>query len=541
MGALSNPLNPIFLALYAEIHYTLRGLISRLKRNQPEIIADTPFRLNPGYPIPILCVVKDADKFPIRIEAIRAEVKYEGGKVQEYHFALNPTPLKQRFWFKVLHLPPKRGYVGKALIKVYFRCSNAKRSFEVINHNYKGSSNYPLEVYLSAEPLPTFEGWHYGEPHYHSFYTDDHAEFGGPVVEVAQLARAMGLDWLAITDHSFDLDDLYGNPVSRDPSLNKWKRLREEINRVNQKSYDFVTILGEEISCGNAQGKNIHLLAYGINNYLPGAGDSMEKWFRTRPDLSLPQVLEQVSADGGVAYAAHPEAEYSIGQRVLTGRGNWRSRDYKQPGLSGVMFWNGADKKAFQKGYRKWVRLLLEGRHLYFIGGNDAHGDFNRFRQLRIPLVMLQESQEQVFGMVRTCLYCPGPLTRESILEGLRKGKAVVTNGPLAIFTVKNESGHKAMIGESIEGKKVTLNIRAKSTNEFGDFEKIIILRGDLKERKELVERVVFGEELKDPKVVEDLDYLLQLENPSYVRLEVVSQLGQKTFRGYTNPIWINP
>lgn len=539
MKPLSNLFDPFFLALYAEIHYTLRGLISRLKRNQPEIIADVPFRLNPENLIPILCIVKDADRFPVRLESIQAEVEYASGEVQKDSFVLSPTWLNRRFWFKVFHIVPRRGYSGKVSINVRFQLSGSKRSFEVVNHNYKGSSNHPLEVYLSEEPLPTFEGWHYGEPHYHSSHTDDQVEFGAPVAEAVEMAKAMGLSWLAVTDHSFDIDDVYGDPMRKDPQLTKWNRLKEETTQVNHNNDHFVTVLGEEISCGNARSKNIHLLAYGIENFLPGAGDGMERWFQTRPDLPLSQVLKRIAEDGGVAYASHPEVKLSVGQRVFTGRGWWENEDYGQPGLSGLQFWNGADEKAFQRGYERWIQFLLKGKRLYFIGGNDAHGDFNRFRQIRIPLLMLRESRDQIFGKMRTCLYCPEPLTPEEIVEGLRKGRVVVTDGPLVVFTVEDEEGKQAMVGESMEGRRVALNIRAKSTAEFGDIERITIIRGDLREKREVIEKTIEGSELENPREAGGLNYPLKLKNPSYIRIEIASCQGQKTFHGYTNPIWV--
>jgi len=49
---------PLFL--YAETHYRFPYFFSLLRKNEPEIIADAPHRIEPGSPLPILILIKDA-------------------------------------------------------------------------------------------------------------------------------------------------------------------------------------------------------------------------------------------------------------------------------------------------------------------------------------------------------------------------------------------------------------------------------------------------------------------------------------------------
>ena len=47
--------------LYAEMHYRWWPLPSRYFRKEPEILADAPRRVEPGQPLPLLLLVKDAN------------------------------------------------------------------------------------------------------------------------------------------------------------------------------------------------------------------------------------------------------------------------------------------------------------------------------------------------------------------------------------------------------------------------------------------------------------------------------------------------
>ena len=53
---------PLFL--YAETHYRFKYFFSFLKKQEPELLADAPHRVEPGKDIPILILSKDADRYP---------------------------------------------------------------------------------------------------------------------------------------------------------------------------------------------------------------------------------------------------------------------------------------------------------------------------------------------------------------------------------------------------------------------------------------------------------------------------------------------
>ena len=69
----------------------------------------------------------------------------------------------------------------------------------------------------------------------------------------------MGLNFVAFTDHSYDLDDLADNFQKNDPNLQKWDHFKAEVTEVQLKQDKLLIIPGEEVSVGNHKNQNIHL------------------------------------------------------------------------------------------------------------------------------------------------------------------------------------------------------------------------------------------------------------------------------------------
>ena len=534
------PWFPWYIALYPEIHYTFGLFFSRLRHSQPEIVVDCPHRIEPGKTIPLLCLIKHANRFPVHLHSIKVQLHYDQEEREEIQLWNTSSRIQDYLWYRTFHLEPKQGYSGDIVITTELQIQKGKRPFHIFNHNYRGGGQSPLRVHIAKTSLPRLDNWYDGESHCHSFHSDDQVEFGAPVQPTVDMAEALGLKWLAVTDHSYDLDDTYGNSLQRDDMLLKWNRLKSEIEEVNTTGKCFV-LLGEEVSCGNARNKNVHLLAFGIKNLIPGSGDGAERWFRTKPEYPIKEVLRRVKLDGGIAYAAHPEERFTLGERFMLRRGHWETTNYDLPDFSGLQFWNGKKDKAFQAGYERWVEMLLKGRRIFFIGGDDSHGDFNTFRQIRIPLLRMINSPHKVFGKVRTSLYCEGKLDEKGILAALREGHIVVTSGPFVTCWAKNETGQRVTIGDTISGKTITLDIVAKSTEEFGDIECITLIEGHVHERRERRQRLTPGLTIHERKEIVIKGISIHIKNPLYIRLEATSRGAKESYYAYTNPIWLNP
>jgi hypothetical protein len=539
------PFDPFLLALYAEVHYTFRLGLSLLSSDLPEIIADLPWRVDPPNPLPVLCLIKDAHRYPVHLDEIAITVLSEGTVRHRRTCPMRGVVIAEDFWHHLIEIP--RRDLPDGPVRVDIRFSGRRRggprrnrTFRFHNDNYRRLSHRPLRTTLAREPLPRLPGWYPGEPHAHSSLTADQAEFGAPPEVTARMARALGLRWMALTDHSYDLDDMPDDPLTNDPRVGKWRRLKGTIDVLNERYDDFTTLLGEEVSCGNARGRNVHLLTYEVPDFIPGSGDSAERWLRTRPTLSIRQVLDRVRQAEGAAYAAHPEESGSPLERLLLRRGVWTTGDSAQSGLHGLQIWNGRRDGSLWRGRDHWIRLLLKGHGLGLLGGNDAHGNFNRFRQLRVPLVAMRESTQQIFGQVRTYLRCPRSPDRTALLEALRGGRAVITDGPLVTFTATNEKRHSADIGECLAGEAFDVEISARSTPEFGALERIDLFLGKIGGRENRIRSYRRGRDFSGRYRAEVSDRIGELKARAYLRVEAESAEGPRTRLAITNPLWFN-
>jgi hypothetical protein len=250
--------------------------------------------------------------------------------------------------------------------------------------------------------------------------------------------------------------------------------------------------------------------------------------------------LGDIHRSGGTAFAAHPEEGGSPLERILLRRGKWTWADYLHSGLAGLQVLNGRHGRPVERGLERWVKLLLQGRALVLIGGNDAHGNFNRFRQLRLPFVALRESQEQVFGRMRTYLFCPERLSRDRIMAALGRGQAVVTDGPLATLTVRNRQGQRAAVGGSLRGDEFTVEISARSSEEFGALEKVDLFWGRIGAEETNLASFRRGGNFRGENAADIIAGPFRLEDRGYLRLEARSRSAAEARRALTNPVWIN-
>lgn len=526
------------IILYAETHYKFKGIYSRFFKREPEIIADAPIRVEPGRAIPVLLLIKDACRFPIQLKSVIIELGQNNAVLLKKDFSLNEMLDSQRYWFNIFHIEPPSGVAGFIEIDVAFCFEINGKTKWYRNDNYRISSHEPLRVNVAEEPLPRFEGWHFGDFHYHSNYTEDQVEFGAPLPVTVEMARAMGLSFFAVTDHSYDLDDREDSWVINDPNLHRWKRLWEEVAELNAQSSDFVILPGEEVSAGNSRNRNVHLLIINDRNFYPGKGDGAEQWFRTAPDLSITQVLDSIPSEA-LALAGHPEMPFPFLQWLLIRRGGWSKADFEHAKLHGLQLWNGELDNSFFFASKNWVRLLLEGKRKIIVAGNDAHGNFNRFRQIGFPFFTMRENHGQLFGKMRTAVKVNGEITISKIIEAVKMGSVQITTGPVVELSVRNEEGDIAGLGEEISGKHLEIICKTKSTPEFGRLFLLKIRIGDLgkKQETDLLKKENF-----------DLLYYNEIKinltesfAGCYIRAEVTTKLEDGALsRCLTNPIWLH-
>lgn len=524
------------LILYAETHYSFTGIYSRFKKNEPEIIIDLPHRLDPATMLPILLLVKDSNRFPVYIKHMHIVITQDDRTIYEETITVDREFRGEKYIDELFYIDLNDQIKGKLSIDVSIEIINRSMTYRYHNDNYRISSHAPFQTYRSDTPLPQSAGWVWGDLHYHTSYTEDHVEFGAPLFPSLVLFRAMGLSFFAATDHSYDLDDCEGNFLKNDSHLKKWHNFLEEANSINANQYDFVIMPGEEVSVGNGKDRNVHMILLNNRVFVPGKGDSAEVWLRNKPDTSIHEVLSEIS-DDAIAIAAHPEIPAPFLEWLLIRRGKWEADDYSHDRLAGLQVWNGISDLHLRNGIHQWVQLLLNDRKLFIYAGNDAHGNFNRFRQIGFPFWTMRESYDQIAGKVRTGVKINGDLTTSTLNESLRNGRCIITNGPFVEFSLTNEHGEQAEIGGTIAGGKFTLQVHAKSSEEFGQLDHLKIFIGDIDNKRELLLKNIqidSGQYIFSANLSVD-----NVPSKAYIRIMLSSIQHDREFFCWTNPIWI--
>ena len=446
-----------------------------------------------------------------------------------------------------------------------------------------------LKVHVGV-PLPKpAANWFYGDTHFHTEYTNDPKEFGGQLTAVRDAANAMGLDFITTTDHASDLADVgwQGWFGCWDLCQASWDDLKKRINELNDGN-GLLFIWGEEITCqavdGDGAKGGIHLLVYNNDSFISGKINAANI-----PEFSLENRLKELDSTA-LAYAAHPMDSLDI--VVLHQIAEWSTQNYNtalaDPLFKGLEIWNTRKTKRYclieeipenlcpklnldfyvnpfdedgqwpidvanwdeklVAGIEKWDELLRVDldplRKIFISGGSDAHGDLNYTIGGVGPLIALNDN---AMGKVKTLVYASGGKNRENILNGLRNGRSVVTDGPVVIFGIDRDqngrlegNGSDVIIGDHIvlpQGDATTFFIQWISTDEFGDIDEIVIFRGDTHQTQPVERYQLNGKE----------GSLTWSQNATmapgtyYYRVEarVKDEHGNIAYRCYTNPIWV--
>lgn len=512
--------------LYAETHYRFKYFFSYLKKNEPEIIADIPSRLKKGQKLPLLIIVKDADKYPVELKLIEI---YENTK-KLFSREVN-TKISDPYKDIINYFDSNVFLVGEHSlgIKISYRVNGKDKICFADNH--RGTSHRGLPIYISSDSLPCFDNCILGETHSHTNYTSDQVEFGASLSATAILAKALGLNFYCATDHSYDLDDDENNYLTNDPELKKWVAFRKEIKKINLEDDNTLIIPGEEVTVHTAKEKNVHILVYNSEKYFPGSGDSGEKWFRNRSELSIPELISKIT-DSSAVFAAHPAETPPFLQRIFINRGIWRSEDCRVEGIDGLQFINGGEDEFNTLGKNLWINQLLKGYRLIGIAGNDAHGNFARFRQVGFPFFTMRENYLHLFGKWWTGVYMdPIEKDADQVILMIKKGNCYLTNGPAIQMQVFSEGKWYPMGSNCSNPEKLKLEFL--STEEFSEIKEIVLIAGNI---ENMVETEYFNDILTGAVYDYKKEIILKsLPVKGYLRSEVITASAHQAF---SNPIW---
>lgn len=521
------------IGLYAETHFRFWIPFSRYFRREPELIFDTPWRLQPGQTPTIFLVIKEAHTYPVQLTSVAITVYQDGHEIHKQSWQLqqmvNEKQSQLEFALTNCQLPS-----GEVEIKpiLNYIVNGQLRQMEV--DNYPQIAKKPLHITIADERLPILPGWLAGDTHLHSSLTNDQIEFGAALEQLQHGAQLLGLDFLTATDHSYDLDDQPDNYLVNDPDLVKWHHSRHQIEKMNV-SHGPTIIPGEEISVSNTRGATVHFLHYNDPVYFPGSGDSGDDWPKVRSQLSIDQVLAQRS-DNTVSIGAHTAYQFPWLPRILLNRGSWETTDHENPLLDGVQILCGTPAStAFQDSRQLWINALLNDQKLAAYGGSDAHGNFNRNWHVKIPLWSLGSHEDQIFAQSRTLLRSDSTQTND-LIEAMQARRTALTTGPVGDLIVRS-NGVQYGIGDILKinrNLEINITINGLSTVEFGSEMDVALYWGDLSYRQESILYHAV-----------DLNYKFERSIPfspaadGYLRLEITSEGSRWPGVYLSSPIWI--
>jgi len=521
------------IGLYAETHFRFRIPFSRYFKQEPELIFDTPWRLEPGQKLSIFLVVKDAHLYPVKLESVEIEVSQNNQKLCTQKWILNQDSRDRQidfeFSFSDCELPFGEVEIFPTLT---YSLSGKQRHMRI--DNYRGTRKTPLRVTIASEGLPKFAGWQTGDTHLHSSLTNDQIEFGASLEQTRRAAQLLGLDFITATDHSYDLDDQPDDYLKNDPELEKWKQSREQITALNKDNH-LTIIPGEEISVANARGATVHFLHFNDPVYFPGSGDSGEDWPKLKSQLSIDDVLAQRSPQT-VSVGAHTAYKFPWFQRVLLKRGFWEDKDHNNPELDGVQILCGTPAyTAFHTSRQLWIDALLKGQKLGVYGGSDGHGNLNRNWHVTLPMWSLGTHEDQIFAQSRTIVRSKSTDTSD-IVEAMKQRRTALSTGPIGDLAITFKAT-SCGIGDTFMARKndiLKMTYRGLCTEEFGSLMDVTVYTGNLETREETL--LFHHSEMSDGfEIVQNF----KVPGKSYLRLEISSDGSRWPGIYVSSPIWI--
>ncbi len=527
-----------FLAAYAETHFRFFPHFPNLLfKKEPEIIFDLPRRLDPGQNLPIVLLLNEIHRFTIEPLTVAITISRKAQKpilfnfndLEKYEISHSLDKQLRVFIFTITR---EELADGEVFINAALTFKKGRRIETILNDNLFSSSKLPFSCFISPNHLPCNELCLYGDLHVHSMYSQSHVEFGPPLGVIDRIASSSGLSFAGITDHSYDLACSISNYLKQDQSLTRWNALKNELNE----KFKTVLIHGEEISCLNNDRKAVHLCALGLNDYISGTIDGGRRNNnRAFKQLTISQAVDEVHRQGGICFAAHPGSRAGILQQIFLHRGTWSLKD-AEASLDAFQALNSGYNGSWDRGKAMWIKMLQSGRRIPLLAGNDAHGDFNRYRAISAPFLSIYENSQRFMGCSKVGVY--NTLRDASaIFNSIKNGSTFITTGPYISINYDLSPTSHAVSSRSIASTLKRLYLHAESTPEFGQLISLRVLTGS---QGSVNERVIFTKSCKAGTYEINEEFSIEdLCSPAYIRAEVKSSKGEEVFQGYTSPCYL--
>jgi len=339
-------------------------------------------------------------------------------------------------------------------------------------------SPYNFSKIINPQP-----GWYRGDFHVHS---NASADGDYPPTLVAEIARAEGLDFIALTDHN---------------TIEGYKDISEGL--------DFLVIPGLEVTLDRGH----------INVFcLEGWRDWMEGICGDRTTTPLPdryrsadELTTQITKQGLLTSINHP----------LLPPWAWLYNETDLRNIHCVELWNDLYWPDHVHGNPKavalWTKWLDAGLRITAIGGSDYH----------YPPRPEENKYGERLGMPTTYVYAE-QLSGEGILHGLMKHRAYVTRGPQIIFRAEM-NGVEYRIGDDLGVQEGEIRFAAAILHKPVTMQVYLIKNG----------QVIASQRIQGKEASLEFHDLVASPSPGWYRLDINDQEGQPL--AITNPIFLGP
>ncbi|MCP4724555.1 MAG: hypothetical protein GY863_05950 [bacterium] len=514
--------------------FSIKKYIKNLKEPYPVIFADAPVRVEPDRPVPVACMIKNLENESIIIKKIKITVMKKREPVYTARPVEKEITIRSKFWHKVYYVSIPSGVNGEVEIDVTFEVGFRDLNKTFHNDSLRGTKHNPVKVFICKEPLPAYKEYCFGDLFNREYFTRYEDHDCAPLRVKADFEYAKGNIFMAASDNSFDTTGFDGenNDLT---DVQKWQNFRENIESWNEKG-EFIILPGELISCKNITGKNINLL---ILNHKKTISKVVNGKFGPVPghtDHKLKEFLNNIGSKS-ISIASEAAEKASLFESLIKKKGVWNLQDLTDQGLTGIHVGIDKEYELSNNEKLKWIFQLLNGGRKAIISGSNFHDYFQKKSRFGIP-VFKKSGEKSAYNNARIGIISSRPYTIDKIINSIKKGKVVVTNGPLLDFYIQNELGEKAIIGGEIEGTVFSLNYRFVSSPEFGPVKKLCLYSGDIETHKEeLIYNIHFQK--NNYNLYGAIDFEAP-GNKSYVRGELFSDAENSMKFCLTNPIWLS-
>jgi hypothetical protein len=224
-------------------------------------------------------------------------------------------------------------------------------------------------------------------------------------------------------------------------------------------------------------------------------------------------------------------------QNFFLKRGTWNQEDFKN-NIDGVQAVNSGFGISWNRAKRLWIKELLKGHKLPLLGGNDCHGDFNRYRSLKIPFFSIQENFTRYFSCIKTGIY--GKISIENeLIDSIKNGATFVTSGPFLGIS-KSKSIHENIIGNlDVKLDIEYIQIILQSIEEFGVPWSLRLFHGKINSSREILFYSRYLKALEFDAVIETP--VVDLKGKGYLRAEAEFRKPDGTINfAATSPCYFN-